>query len=202
MSTIRLTLAALFVVASASVARAQQPAPGALPGNPPPLTNEIPPEPVTIGIVPASKPASERNVRVDVTLTLKGGAKAAVVKTLSMVARDGGSSSARANVEVPYVTGSLNPSGTPQYNYRNVGVNADATPTILPSGKVAVRLRLSFNTLYKAEGAENSRPSFGNSSHDAAAVVFETGKPALVIQNTDPETGRDYTVDVKATVLP
>jgi len=201
MLPIRTALAALAIFASPALGRAQQ-APATPPVNPPPLTSEIPPEPVTIGIVPTSKPASERNVRVDVTLTLKGGAKTAVVKTLSMVARDGGSSSARANVEVPYVTGSLNPSGTPQYNYRNVGVNADATPTILPSGKVSVRLRLSFNTLYKAEGAENSRPSFGNSSHDAAAVVFESGKPALVLQNTDPETGRDYTVEAKATILP
>ena len=201
MLPIRTALAALAIFASPSLGRAQQ-APATPPVNPPPLTSEIPPEPVTIGIVPTSKPASECNVRVDVTLTLKGGAKTAVVKTLSMVARDGGSSSARANVEVPYVTGSLNPSGTPQYNYRNVGVNADATPTILPSGKVSVRLRLSFNTLYKAEGAENSRPSFGNSSHDAAAVVFESGKPALVLQNTDPETGRDYTVEAKATILP
>jgi hypothetical protein len=201
MLPIRTALAALAIVASPSLGRAQQ-APATPPVNSPPLTSEIPPEPVTIGIVPSSKPASESNVRVDVTLTLKGGAKTAVVKTLSMVARDGGSSSARANVEVPYVTGSLNPSGTPQYNYRTVGVNADATPTILPSGKVAVRLRLSFNTLYKAEGGENSRPSFGNSSHDAAAVVFESGKPALVLQNTDPETGRDYMVEVKATILP
>jgi len=201
MSPIRTTLVALVICVSPSLGGAQQ-APATPPVNAPPLTNEIPPEPVTIGIVPSSKPASERNVRVDVTLTLKGGAKTAVVKTLSMVARDGGSSSARANVEVPYVTGSLNPSGTPQYNYRNVGVNADVTPTILPSGKVSVRLRLSFNTLYKAEGTENGRPSFGNSSHDAAAVVFESGKPALVLQNTDPETGRDYTVEAKATILP
>jgi hypothetical protein len=201
MSSTRTVLAAIALVVCVSPSGAQQPQAYPPPQNPPPLTNEIPPEPVMVGIVPQAKPASERNVRVDVTLTLKGGAKP-ILKTLSMVARDGGSSSARANVEVPYVTGSLNPSGTPQYNYRNVGVNADATPTILPSGKVSVRLRLSFNTLYKAEGAENSRPSFGNSSHDAAAVVFESGKPALVIQNTDPETGRDYTVDVKATILP
>lgn len=201
MSSTRTVLAAIALVVCASPSGAQQPQAYPPPQNPPPLTNEIPPEPVMVGIVPQAKPASERNVRIDVTLTLKGGAKP-ILKTLSMVARDGGSSSARANVEVPYVTGSLNPSGTPQYNYRNVGVNADATPTILPSGKVSVRLRLSFNTLYKAEGAENSRPSFGNSSHDAAGVVFESGKPALVIQNTDPETGRDYTVDVKATILP
>ncbi len=201
MSPTRALLAAIVLVVCPSPSGARQFQTPPL--NTPPPANEVPapPEPVTIGIVPSSKPASERNVRIDVTLTLKGGAKP-VVKTLSMVARDGGSSSARANVEIPYVTGSLNPSGTPQYNYRNVGVNADATPTILPSGKVSVRLRLSFNTLYEAEGAENNRPSFGNSSHDAAAVVFESGKPALVIQNTDPETGRDYTVDVKATVLP
>jgi hypothetical protein len=159
---------------------------------------DIDPPPVLVGIG-QQKPTSERNVRIDATVTLKGGPKP-IIKVLSMVARDGGQASGRANVEMPYATGS---SGGPQFNYRSIGVNVDATPTILASGKISVRLRLSFNTLYRAESTtDGGRPSFGISSHEAQSLVFDSGKPVTVIQSSDVETGREYTVEVKATILP
>ena len=162
-----------------------------------------PPKPVPVEATPASTPkASSQNVRVDVTISLKAAGKP-LSKTLSMVTGDGKSALGRAGIEIPVPTQMMSGANPPitSFTYRNVSVNVDAIPQIIDGHRVMLRLKLSFSTVYKPDGSQASQPSFGNGSHDAFGIVFESGKPIVVTQATDAETGRDYSVEVKATIL-
>ena len=160
--------------------------------------------PVTIQTPPAAndgKVLSERNVRVDVTVTVKGTEKT-VAKSLSLVAADGREGQGRAGVQLPIVM-QTNPDPAIRANvsYRDVGINVDAAPRILASGKISVRMKLNFSNVLSVSSGGTSRPSFGNGSHEVNAVVFESGKPIVVLEGGDPETGRTYVVEVTATIL-
>ena len=92
-----------------------------------------------------------------------------------------------------------NPGGS--FSYKDVGINVDAVARVLPSGKIAVRMKLQFSTVYRIDTPGGERPSFGTGSHEADNIVFENGKPIVVFHGADAETGRDYTVQVTATIL-
>jgi hypothetical protein len=148
-----------------------------------------------------------QNVRIDVTIALKGDAKP-LTKNLSMVASDGRETKGRAGIEIPvagtrFVAKGDGSAATPttSYSYRSVGVNVDATPQILDATHVLLRMNIQFSTVYKPEGGPEQQPSFGQGSHEVRGIVFESGKPVVVTQAADGETGREYTVEVKATLL-
>ena len=148
-----------------------------------------------------------QNVRIDVTIALKGDAKP-LTKNLSMVASDGRETKGRAGIEIPITRTQIatkddGSPGTPvtSFNYRSVGVNVDATPQILDATHVLLRMNIQFSTVYKPEGGPGSQPSFGQGSHEVRGIVFESGRPVVVTQAADGETGREYTVEVKATLL-
>jgi Flp pilus assembly secretin CpaC len=144
---------------------------------------------------------SNQNVRIDVTIALKGDEKP-VTKMLSMVTADGREAKGRAGIEVPVPTGYGPGSTVPlSYNYRQVGVNVDATPQIVDGNKVLLRLQWNFSTVYSRDGSQARQPSFGTGSTEVRGVVFDSGKPVVVAQSTDGETGREYSVEVKATIL-
>jgi len=187
-------LLALALVTATPVIRAQE-GPTMAPGSGPmPQTAPSPPKPLN------------QNVRIDVNIALKGDAKP-LTKNLSMVAADGRISKGRTGIEVPVPnrpavqpgSNAINTEIT--YNYRDVSVNVDATPQILDPAHVLLRLKLTFSTVYKAETTQNPLPSFGQGSHEVQGMVFESGKPLVVTQATDGETGREYTVQVTTTIL-
>jgi hypothetical protein len=156
--------------------------------------------------MPPAPPPSSQNVRVDVTISLKADGKP-LTKSLSMVTADGKISLGRAGIEIPVPTQIFQTSsGAPtapfvSYTYRGVSVNVDATPNILDNARILLRLKLNFATVYKPESGQGSQPSFGNGSHEVQGIVFESGKPVVVTQAVDAETGRDYSVQVTATIL-
>ena len=80
-------------------------------------------------------------------------------------------------------------------------MNVDATPQILDASHVLLRLSLNFSTVYKPEGGQSQQPSFGQGSHEVRGIVFDSGKPVVVTQAADGETGREYSVQVTATIL-
>jgi hypothetical protein len=149
-------------------------------------------------------PPSNQNVRIDVTISLKTDSKP-LVKSLTMVAGDGKETKGRAGIEIPVPNQMFRAEGAPpitSYNYKNVSVNVDATPQLLDSTHVWLRLNLQFTTVYKAESGQGTPPpSFGQGSHEVRGIVFESGKPVVVTQSTDGETGREYSVQVTATIL-
>jgi Bacterial type II and III secretion system protein len=181
---------ALVAVTTPPVVRAQE-GPTTAPGSGPmPQPAPVPPKP------------SNQNVRIDVTIALKGDAKP-LTKTLTMVAADGRETKGRAGIEIPVATSLSAPGSTvpTEFRYRSVGVNVDATPQILDATHVLLRVNIQFSTVYKPEGGQGAQPSFGQGSHEVRGIVFESGKPVVVTQAADGETGRDYTVEVKATLL-
>lgn len=145
-----------------------------------------------------------QNVRIDVTISLKGEAKP-ISKTLSMVATDRRLAKGRAGIEIPVPNQSVvmgSPTPAPMgFNYRSVGMNVDATPEILDASRVLLRLNWNFSTVYKTESTGSMPPSFGAGSNEVMGIVFESGKPVVVAQAADGETGREYTVQVTATIL-
>jgi hypothetical protein len=173
----------------------------------PTLTAQEPGPAPGSGPTPLSTPPGppkflNQNVRIDVTIALKGDAKP-LTKNLSMVASDGRESKGRAGIEIPVPTSFSAPGSTAatEFRYRSVGVNVDATPQIVDATHVLLRMNIQFSTVYKPEGGQGSQPSFGQGSHDVRGIVFESGKPVVVTQAADGETGREYTVEVKATLL-
>jgi Flp pilus assembly secretin CpaC len=170
---------------------------------PPPLAAQEPAAPPKTPPTQLQPPRfANQNVRIEVTITLKG--EKPLVKRLSLVAADGRETKGRAGIEIPIATGmGGGPTALMSFNYRPVGVNIDATPQILDATKVLVRMSLEFSTVYRPEaGQQADKPSFGQGSHEARAIVFESGKPLVVTQASDAESGREYTVEVKATILP
>jgi hypothetical protein len=159
---------------------------------PPPPTELRLPNPVRAA---DDKNFSEQNVRVDVTVTVKGADKP-VAKSLSLVASDGRQSRGRAGVSMPIAN---NPGGS--FSYKEVGINVDAVARVLPSGKIGVRMKLQFSTVYRIDTPGGERPSYGDGSHEADNIVFESGKPIVVFHGADAESGRDYIVQVTATIL-
>ena len=138
---------------------------------------------MTIPTPPAAndgKLSSERNVRVDVTITLKGDdktvAKIAVAGRRAMGDKSGAGRHADARRD-----GCTAPNMPPSVSYRDVGINVDAAPQILPSGKVSVSLKLNFSNVLQVPTGGGERPSFGNGSQEVNGVVFESGKPLVVL---------------------
>jgi hypothetical protein len=153
--------------------------------------------------MPKAPPPSDKNVRVDITIALKADGKP-LTKSLSMVTADGKLTQGRAGIEIPVPTQMMATAGAQPivtYNYRSVSVGVDATPVILDASRVLLRLKLNFSTVYKPDTGGAPQPSFGQGSHEVHGIVFESGKAVIVSQSTDAETGRDYTVEVKATIL-
>jgi len=61
-------------------------------------------------------------------------------------------------------------------------------------------MNIQFSTVYKPESGQQ-QPSFGQGSHEVRGIVFESGKPVVVTQAVDGETGREYSVQVTATLM-
>jgi hypothetical protein len=184
-----------FATAAAPTLPAQEPGPVSGSG------------PTPLSTPPGPPKFLNQNVRIDVTIALKGDAKP-LTKNLSMVASDGRETKGRAGIEIPIETTRLvakddaSPSvPVTSYNYRSVGVNVDATPQVIDATHVLLRMNIQFSTVYKPETGQGQRPSFGQGSHEVRGIVFESGKPVVVTQAADGETGREYTVEVKATLL-
>ena len=185
-------LATLTAVAPLSIV-AQEPA---TPSGPSPMAQP-----------PGAPKFLNQNVRIDVTIALKGDAKP-LTKNLSMVASDGRETKGRSGIEIPVANTRLiakdensPPVPTASYSYRSVGVNVDATPQVIDATHVLLRMNIQFSTVYKAESGQAQQPSFGQGSHEVRGIVFESGKPVVVTQAADGETGREYTVQVTATLL-
>jgi hypothetical protein len=168
---------------------------------PAPSQEPPPPPPVEIRLPqPDSRGASERNVRVDVAVTVKSAEKS-VTKSLSLVAADNRMVQGRAGVNLPILMLAGVQGAPSSVNYRDVGINVDATPRILPSGKIAVSVKLNFSNVLQVQAAGTERPSFGSGSHESNAIIFDSGKTLTVLEGGDPESGRTYTIQVTATIL-
>jgi hypothetical protein len=194
--TRRLLVFTAFLFAAGHAFAQTPPKPPAAPAPPAPAavaTPAAPPAPPAAPPAPAG-PRQPINIKVDVTIAEEGGGATPLKKTVSTVAGDGFSGSVRetATLNTPNPGGGFGPGFGP------TALNVDATPVILPNGKI----RVGFNFQYSA--GQNALAGDGRARTDirqSLTLVLESGKALKVSEATDPLSDRHVTVEVMATIL-
>lgn len=130
------------------------------------------------------------NVKIEFTLTDQRSGGATSKRTVSAIVADGYNGQIRSSSEVAGIGG-------------GVTLNIDASPEILPDGKIRVGVALQYDWPAPVEtAAPNQRGTVLKTvMHDNVALILENGKPMIAAQSADPVVDRQVTVEVKATVL-
>jgi hypothetical protein len=183
-TTRRMLLAAAFALSLAPLAAAtgamQQPEPAPTPK---PAAETTP--------QPPSKGADPSNIRLELTISVIDSTGAAVIppKTASLFVVDGDNGRIRTGRSASSAPEPVNMAMplTPV-------LNMDATPRLLPNGRI--RVTVSFE--YRPGSAQNT----GEPIHinQRVSAVLENGKPLIVSQTSDPTSDRLMKVELKATI--
>jgi hypothetical protein len=150
----------------------------------------------------AAKPVPETplptaNIRIEVSITDQTGSGAPARKVVSMIAGDRQNTNVRSSASVP-----VKSPGGPMLNYRNVTINVDARPTIMPNNPNKVVLNLGLEYLPRtAGGQEEMEAGMATLSERLNGLILESGKPMVISQAADPTSDRKVTVEVTATIL-
>ena len=185
-----LLVAAALSIAAPVFASALQPPP---PAKPPAAAK--PPAGTPDAAVPPGPPAVPRhpgqpvNVKVDVTITDQRGESAPVRKTVSVVVADDMAGYIRTEARAMGIG--------------SVPLNVDAAPTILPDGKINLRLNLQYDLPAPKEALADPKTGTisATSIHESLSVILASGQSLLAAQSSDPIGDRQVTVEVKATVM-
>ena len=124
-------------------------------------------------------PASNANIRVELTISDYVGSAAPVKKTVSMIVADDSVGRIRS---LP----------------RNGGgpmLNVDATPRVIGTDRLRLRLTLEYSP------ANVEKMPRGSPINEMVTVMLQSGKPMTITQGADPSMDRHVTVDVTATIL-
>jgi hypothetical protein len=155
------------------------------------------------GVAPAAAMAAAarktptQNVRLDITITDTFGA-GPNKKTVNMLVADTRSGSIRASMQIPQPIGPTAPSGVPSsFTYANISLNVDATPEVLPDGRIYVTMSVQYTPEGAQEVGGSKKPG---SLIESLTVVLQDGKPTLISQSADPQGDRHVTLEVTATV--
>jgi hypothetical protein len=192
-------------------------------------TPAVPAPPAPPDAVGTTLPGRERgepdpvNVRFEVTVELQSGTNGPVRRQAMLTVSNGtgqavdrGVFRAGNQVAVPSATftpiGSTNRpddakepgAGKPvtSFTYRSVGLNVDVRQAVIvPGNRVRALLSIEFSGVDKAEGnSAGTPPSFPTFSQQVG-LYFESGKPVVIAQSSDPATNTAQKVEVKATIL-
>lgn len=147
---------------------------------------------------PAPEPALPINIRIEMSITDQSGTSAPAKKTVSMIVGDRQRNSIRssASVRVPSP-----PPSVQSYNYRNVTINVDAHPSIVPKEPNKLLLELGLQYQPKSGGGQEDLEPGMASLNETMSLILESGKPMVVSQAADPTSDRKITVEVTATIL-
>lgn len=133
---------------------------------------------------PAADPSGQTtNIKIDLTITDQTGPGEPLRKVVTMVLADRGNGSIRS-------TGNVRAQG-------RVQINVDASPMILPTGGIRVRLGMEYNP----RTIGNDGPTESSSLHEQITVILDPGKPMIVSQAADPASDRKIMVELKASLL-
>jgi hypothetical protein len=152
----------------------------------------------------ASAPAAPRNLRFDIVIA-EGTAPASTTKTLTLMMTDADAfGSLRNNARIPAATNAPATTVTDKDGKVQtvpaaafpVPLNIDVREVrVLPNEQVRARITIEYQP-YVANS--RAQPAAINGS---AAMVFDNGRKATVLQTVDPVSDRRTTVDVTATIL-
>jgi hypothetical protein len=163
---------------------------------------KAPPEPAPLPV----------NIKIEVSITDQSGSGTPAKKVVSMIASDRKSTNIRSSASVPVpqpVFGKpagateSTPASVPvqSYTYRNVTINVDALPAIVPKEPNRISLSLGLEYIPRAEGRQEEMAPGMASWSERLSLILESGKPMLVSQAADPASDRKITVEVTATIL-
>jgi hypothetical protein len=136
-------------------------------------------------------------VRVELTITETGAGSSPLKKTVVAVVGDGFSGYVR-ETGVVTIAGGVNLAPVD----RNVPLNLDAFPVLLPNGKI--RLTCTIQYLAGPQPVPGENPQQARSRTDIKqnlVLNLDSGKGLVISDATDPITDRRVTVEVTATVL-
>ena len=123
-------------------------------------------------------------------------------RSYSMIIRDTGQSSIRAEEKVPYVS---NPGGKPdwpQYQQIAVGVNIDCYELEVTPGGVSLRVKAEISSVMGTHGADGPPASVPIIRHNQwdSYVTLPLKQPTVLFSSDDPASKR--TMQLKLTVTP
>ena len=178
---------------AASIAAAQQAKPE------PPARPEA--KPVTVAPKTAPEPAPQPfNIKIEVSITDQTGSGTPARKVVSMIAGDRQNTNIRSSASVPVRNPRIG-GGPETYNYRNVTINVDAKPIILPKEPNKVTLTLGLEYFPKSVGGQEEMEAGMASFSERLGLILESGKSMIVSQAADPSSDRKITVEITATIL-
>ena len=76
----------------------------------------------------------------------------------------------------------------------------DARPTIV-DGKIKLALSLSIDNSTLMALMDSKPASNARNWSQSMTVIVESGKPLVVVENSDPANNRKLSIEVKATIL-
>ena len=187
---------------AADLVARQQPAPQppgrvVQPAPRPGVAQPQPPQPAPPQAVPVAPPRKRQsvNIRVEMTITEQQGTAAPVKKTVTSVTADGMRGSIRSSAST-FVYG----------NFRDIPLNVDVFPEILPDGKIQLGATLEYDiyaNLSPQATPENNttRAADRTSIRENLALILENDKSVIAAHTVDPRSDRQVTIEVKATIL-
>lgn len=143
-----------------------------------------------------------QNVRIDVTITDSMGSGTAK-KTVTMLVADARSGQVRSSMQIPQPMGPpiSSTGGTvvpAPYSYTNISLNVDATPEVLPDGRIFITMNVQYTPDAAQEPGGSRRPG---SLNEALSVVLTDGKQTLISQSADPQGDRKVVLELTASVV-
>jgi hypothetical protein len=135
-------------------------------------------------------------VRAEITITDNLGAGPAK-KTVSMLVADGRSGQIRSSMQIQQNAPGMAGGPVAMQSF-NITLNVDATPEVLPDGRIFITMSVQYtpDAGYSVAGA--MKPAALN---EALAVVLTDGKQTMLAQSADPQGERRVTLEVTATVV-
>ena len=129
-------------------------------------------------------------MKVEITITEQRAGAPAQKKSVNVIVADGMGGSIRSLSSAFGVPGG------------GVPLNIDASPMLLPNGKIRLRINLNYNLVNMYEGREPPRGTVMQTDlSETLNLVLDDGKPLIASQSADPSGDRQVTVEVKATVM-
>lgn len=165
------------------------------------------PKPDAKGEQAPPKPAPEPaplpvNVKIEVSINDQTADGPPSKKVVTMIVGDRQRNSIRSSARVPERQ-QMAPGAPASYQYRDVTINVDVHPAIVPkeSNKVLVSLGLQYFPK-SAGGRDEKEVEPGMASlNEQLSLILESGKPTIVSQAADPASDRKITVELTATIL-
>jgi hypothetical protein len=157
---------------------------------------------------PAEPAPAPVNIKIEVSITDQSGSGTPAKKVVSMIAGDRQSTNIRSSASVPVVSAVFGKAGSENstvpmqsFTYRNVTINVDARPVILPKEPNRISLSLGLEYIPRTEGRQEETAPGMASWKESLGLILESGKPMVVSQAADPTSDRKITVEVTATIL-